>query len=312
MEDLLVKFFSGEASKSEQQKVKEWRSSSPENSSAFLEAKQVWVASCKPEKPNQALLDSILNEGEEIKVIPIWQTGLFKFAASLLIILGAVFAVYQIGDSNNDMPGFAQVRTETLPDGTEVSLHKGAQLEVLSFDQERRVRLTGKAYFDVERDETKPFLIETENALVRVLGTSFVVNSNPKSELAEVLVESGVVAFSDKDEKSKVELIKGEKAVLNQNNAEIQKSEIDGENYLAWKTHNISFRKSSLKEVSDIIEDVYEVDVVFSNDDLGQCRLTAKFSEKRIDEVIDIISKTFNIDSKIEKGTVTFAGSGCN
>ncbi|MEO9474078.1 MAG: DUF4974 domain-containing protein, partial [Cyclobacteriaceae bacterium] len=115
-----------------------------------------------------------------------------------------------------------------------------------------------------------------------------------------------------KDEKSKVELIKGEKAVLIQRNAEIQKSEIEGENYLAWKTHNISFRKSSLKEVSDLLEDVYEVDVVFSSDDLGQCRLTAKFSEKRIDEVIDIIAKTFNIDSKIEKGTVTFAGSGCN
>ncbi|MFY0600627.1 MAG: FecR domain-containing protein [Cyclobacteriaceae bacterium] len=316
MEEILAKYFSGEASKREQEEVLKWRSASEENSRAFLEYKQVWLDSIQPESANTSLLNSILEDEsthqiDDVKVIPIWQTGLFKFAASLLILLGIVFTIYQSNSGSSELPDFVAIESRTLEDGTEVVLHDDAQLEVVEFGDVRKVRLDGKAYFNVKRDESRPFLIETSSATVRVLGTSFVVNADSEVSQAEVMVESGLVAFAARDMANEVELSKGERARLKVGASEIEKTELKDMNYLAWKTHKIEFKKSSLQEVFSVLEDVYEISVDFDEKRLGSCQLTATFNEKNILEVSKIIEATFNIKSSIDSGVLSFSGQGC-
>lgn len=314
MEDLLTKYFFGEASEKEKEEIIQWRNASVENSRQFLEFKMIWAESTKFEKPDPSILQSILSEEEpQITVIPIWRSRFFQLAASLLLALGLVFTIYQINQSGNELPGFMAVSKMELPDGTEVYLYKGASLKAGDFKEFRQVQLTGKAYFDVMRDESKPFVILTESAKVEVLGTSFVVNSTEKGDMAQVLVESGVVVFSALNDESaeKLLLTKGEKGSIVSEINKIEKSAINDENFLSWKTRKISFKKSSLDEVSRVLEDVYDVNIEFEGDNLGGCLLTATFQEKKIDDVIKIISETFNLRSKISKNTITFAGSGC-
>ncbi|MFT6868163.1 MAG: transmembrane sensor [Cyclobacteriaceae bacterium] len=314
MENLLTKYFLGEASKSEVEEVINWRNASEDNSRQFFEFKTIWTETERVEKPDPSILHSILHEENlTLKVVPIWQSKYFRFAASLLIALGLVFTIYQTNQSSDDSHGFSSLSSMTLPDGTHVHLYKGASVQVGDFTNIRQVELKGKAYFDVVRDESKPFIILTESTKVEVLGTSFVVNAAEDSDIAQVMVESGTVAFSARENETveKLILTKGEKGSLVNEVNIMEKSNIDDDNFLAWKTHNISFKKSSLGEVSRILEDVYDISIDFENENLEGCLLTATFNEKRIDEVVKIISETFNLKSQRSKNTITFAGSGC-
>lgn len=313
MEEILAKYFSGEASASEEKEVLKWRSESVENSQAFFEFKHTWASSRPVEKPNSKILDSIF-ESEispaEITVIPIWQTGLFKFAASVIIILGVVFTFYQLNQDSVATPDFIALESQILPDGTEVTLYDGANVEILDFNEVRKVKLEGKAYFSVIKDESKPFIIETESALVQVLGTSFVVDAISEDS-PEVMVESGLVSFSTKDKQSEIKLAKGEMAVFDKGTESIEKLMLENDNYLAWKTHKIEFRKSSLQEVFALLEDVYNVTVEYDGDKIGSCQLTATFHEKDIYEISRIINATFDLKSSFNQKVLSFEGLGC-
>lgn len=312
MEELISKYFSGEASKSEEEEVVKWRNNSPDNSRLFFQYKKVWLETAKVDKPNSDLLNSILESNKQldpVEVIPIWNTNLFRFAAVLIIGLGLIFSIYQYL-SQPEFGDYVSTKEIILPDGSLVVTHDDAQLEILEFDNVRKVKLIGKAYFDISRDENKPFLIETENAIVKVLGTSFVVDSEDNSD--EVLVESGVVSFSSKNSDENIKLIKGERAKLEKSTGKILKAEVVNGNYLSWRTHEIEFKKASLKEVFELLEDVYHVDLIYENVKLGDCQLTATFHNKQIDEIAKIISTTFNWSYSVKRNKITFVGAGCN
>jgi len=321
MEELLVKFFSGEATQDERNQVREWRSATENNAKTFFDYKKVWLQTEPEVEPNRAILNQILDETtveeeEQIKIIPLWEQKLFKIAAAIVLILGAVFTVFQMNKAERVYgEPVAEVTVYTLPDGSTATLQKGASITIGDFKTVREVTLQGKAFFEVVRNEQKPFTVSTEEVLVKVLGTSFVVNA-PKESDVEVLVNSGIVAFGHNPAKygtqsMSINLEKGEMGVLRRSEKGIKKLKIEDENFLSWKTKILSFRKQSLAEVSKTMEDVYGITLEFENPAVRNCSLTARFKEKSADEVVDIIAKTFNLTYEKKGDTVKFSGQGC-
>lgn len=318
MEEILGKYFSGEASEEEINLVLEWRSATASNSKDFFEFKKIWLATRPLERENPQLLSMILGEEEEVgfKIIPIWNQKLFRFAAALIIGLGVVFAIFQ---QEEDLV-YGQVVTELtryeLPDGSVATLHKGASISIGDFDEAREVTLSGKAFFEVERNPDMPFTVSTSGALVEVLGTSFVVNAPETSSSVEVMVSTGKVALAQNpsifgQNAMKINLEKGEMGIVKYGEKGIKKQIIPDDNYLAWKTRVIAFKRASLEEVSRTMEDVYGVSYQFENPTLGQCNLTAKFNKKSADEVADIIAETFGFTYVISGEKILFSGKGC-
>lgn len=316
MEELLAKYFAQEATKDEEDTVKQWRAESQENSKAFLEYKKVWSSAALEEKPDTVLLSSILHDTPP-EVIPLWNQKLFRIAVALIIGMGIIFSILMPA---KEQP-YGQVLTENttfdLPDGSEVVVYRGGMLTLGSFESERKVSLTGKAYFDVKRDEDRPFTVKTKGALVQVLGTSFVVKSSVEEKVTEVLVESGKVALGYNPEAfigktMQVELTEGLMGELEIGKEGIRKRKIMDNNFLSWKTGVLSFRRDRLLDVAGTLEDVYDVEVLFANPALQNCRLTASFNQKKLDEVIKIISETFSISYSKNNHTITFSGDSCN
>ena len=307
MEEVLAKYFSGEATDDEISLVESWRSESESNAEAFFEAKSTWLITEPETPPPSHILEEILNEPQAKQVPFIMQSWVkYASAAVLVLALSLLFVLNQMGSAGN-------IVNEDLSDGSRVALHENSKLEVLNFDGHvREVRVTGKAYFDIERDETRPFIIHTDNAKVEVLGTSFVVDTYGAK--TEVSVESGIVELSknlDGSNAVSVRLEKGETGLVTDSNTGIIKKNNSNLNYLAWKTKVISFDESSMLEVKQVIEDVYGIDVVFENPAFKDCKLTAKFNKKKPKDAIEIIARTFGMEFEYSNGKAILKGKGC-
>ena len=98
-----------------------------------------------------------------------------------------------------------------LSDGSEVAMNRGASLHFSESVRNRQAKLTkGEAYFEVARDEARPFTIETGNANIQVLGTAF--NVDKSLSQTQIDVFHGKVAVSMQDGSDRVELVKGQRA----------------------------------------------------------------------------------------------------
>lgn len=317
MESLLAKYFAGEATEEEQKKLKSWRNASADNARAFFEAKKIWLAS-KPEENVRPAIPRKVPGAEKRTTwpgLPVW----FRYAAAVVLLMAA-WGLYKLmlpGDHPRAVIA-EKLTTHELPDGSVVTLQAGSRIDVGDFRKTREVNLEGKAYFVVERDEDKPFVVSTKSATVEVLGTSFVIDAREgDGAITRVLVETGTVTFSQNPEvfagsSISQQIRKGEMAEMTVGRKGIRKRKNYDDNYLAWKTRNMVFRRTYMKEVAHVLEDVYGIDVIFENEQIARCKLTARYHDKPLQEVMDLISRTFGFKAVQSGDTVTFSGDGCS
>lgn len=307
MEELLSKYFSGNASQDEILEVNNWKSESETNAKTFIEAKSVWLGTEPTIPAPQAVLNDILGENEP-KQVHIFMRSWVKYASAAILVL-AISLLFILNQNSSS----GDYENQTLSDGSLIELHRNSDFEVVNIDDNiREVRVSGKAYFDINRDETRPFIIHTDNAKVTVLGTSFLVNAEDGK--TEVSVESGLVEFAKNDSglnPVSVKLTKGETGLVYSSNTGIIKKNNNDANYLSWKTKVITFDEDSMEEVEAVLEDVYGIDVVFENPDFKNCKLTAKFNKKKAKDAIEIIARTFGMDYEFKKNEAILKGKGC-
>lgn len=155
-----------------------------------------------------------------------------------------------------------------LPDGSRIWLNAASSLRfpaTFSVLEERVVELSGEAYFEVARDETRPFIVKSEGQEVRVLGTSFNINSyrdegGTKTTLLEGSVEISHTAGPGKGKKP-VMLLPGEQALLTQDGLRV--NQVGGQQAIDWKNGDFVFQQESLAQILRRVGRWYDVDIVY-------------------------------------------------
>ena len=147
-----------------------------------------------------------------------------------------------------------------LQDGTLVYMNSETELKypVRFVGKERRVYLSGEAYFEVQRDTTKPFIVVMNGNEVRVLGTEFNVRSYKDEKCQFTTLVTGKVLLTTSDRKC-MELLPNEQG-------DIRKEQVDVALYTAWKDGNFVFRKQSLEHIMEIVERWYDLKVIFEDE----------------------------------------------
>lgn len=138
----------------------------------------------------------------------------YTYRIAAVLVVGLLLAVSWVYVGR--IMGFDSIVAENVPvevileDGTDVLLNRHSSLRYAkSFNkEERKVYLSGEAWFDVARDTTMPFVVDAGAALVRVLGTSFNVNAYKQNPTVEITVESGLVALSAKEDEKDLIVMK--------------------------------------------------------------------------------------------------------
>jgi ferric-dicitrate binding protein FerR (iron transport regulator) len=313
MEELLGKYFAGEASQDEKERVVLWRSESEENSRIFFEYKTVWAATTKLEQGNSPVSSTHLQPAQ-MSSRP-QKFNVIKIAAAIAVLLVATFTVIlKWEDWTTYDTGLVQ--KEKLDDGTRVYMYKDATVEVLDFsDEERRVAATGRVFFDVRKNPDRPFIIETPQAIVQVLGTSFQLTTE-KEYTTEVTVESGQVNFKPNPDadlaiSTSILINKGEKGIITPNAKGIIKQNNRDKNYLAWQNLNLTVDQQNLSDFSSLMEEVYGYSLSFSNAQLGDCTLSAKYNNKSPEEIAELLATTFNVQYSVEGKKIVLTGDSC-
>ena len=242
----------------------------------------------------------------------------YKYAAVILVAITLSVAGYYLGVENlpetsnyEVISGENQVVNEyILPDGSLVALNSNSKLTFpKKFKNDvREVTVTGEAFFDVEPNPGKPFIIHAGNAQVKVVGTTFNVRAYPENERVEVIVKTGKVYVSlenesgnGMNEKPEIILNQGEKGVVFKNSLKTEKSVNSDINFLAWKTQKLVFTETPLSDVVKYLEGVYHIEIQLEGEDLNNLPLTATFNKKPIDFVLNVIQLTFNLELIKEK-----------
>ncbi len=331
MNELLAKYFSGNATADEKMEVEDWRNQSNENASEFLEASDIWHQQLKGKEFDVASALSTVKgqlHREEAKVVSMGENtvtsestsfGFMKYAAGIALVIG-LGLIYWLTSAPGIAPSATyatlddEIRDVELSDGTVVTLNENSKLVILEgFNGEARsVELTGTAFFDVARDENKPFIIDAGNSEVKVLGTSFLVKSDEAATMTEVIVQSGSVALAAEYGRANpsVVLSPGEIGVADSRKAGVLKRNNKNANYLAWKDKVITFDRTNLSEVAQVLSDVYKVEMTFDGN-IGNCKMTAQFQQQSIESVVEIISQTFGIEVNQKGKEYKFTGNGC-
>ncbi|HMR19326.1 MAG TPA: FecR domain-containing protein [Sphingobacterium sp.] len=175
----------------------------------------------------------------------------------------------------------------TLHDGTKVWLNAGSSLRYpTSFDGDtREVELTGEAYFDVEHQVDKPFVVLSEGQQVKVLGTEFAVRSY-KQETVQTTLVRGRVAVDVVDEKDDIMLLPGQQLAVYERKSTVRK--VNTSSYTGWKDGMFIFHDLSLTEVLSQLEKWYDIEVQNSN--IPQMAIYGEIHRStRLSEVLELL-----------------------
>ncbi|MBX2843974.1 MAG: FecR domain-containing protein [Flammeovirgaceae bacterium] len=253
-------------------------------------------------------------------------------AAVLLSIVSGVF-LYQ--NLNSDVSGnneniaennfpeltekFSPIGVKTtleLKDGTIVKLNSDSKLIFpSSFDANiREVYLEGEAFFDVSRDENRPFIIHTGKVKTTVLGTSFNIKAFPEDESVQVAVASGKVAVAyqapDNNVKSTKELflLPEEMSTFSKIDNQLVKSDFDRKQVLSWKDNILYFENASFNEVKEKLERWYGVSFEVKGKSL-ESEFEGEFHNESLKAVLEGLSFSVKFDFLIEDKVVTITNN---
>ena len=173
--------------------------------------------------------------------------------------LGELDARKQIEKNTVTVPR-ASAYNLVLSDGTKVWLNSESELTypVDFIGKKRLVQLSGEAYFEVAKDETKPFVIETNQIKVKVLGTKFAINTyGDDGIISTTLVEGKVEVFSQNGKCTSLD--PGERLELDLKTQNIEVKKVNVDPYISWKNGDLCFRSTSLMTLLKQVERAYDV-----------------------------------------------------
>jgi transmembrane sensor len=278
-ESLIIKYLDNNCSEEEERQLLEWLKDSEENAVAFLTIKKIYNLRKVKHYSNEQLLNSAFLKFEErMDSAPKRQkhfsvVAYTKYAAVFLVaVLASVLFWFYFQESSVELKTITvgahdPVRIAILPDGSKVWVNKESSLTYpVSFsNKERNVSLVGQAYFEVMHDARHPFLVKSEAISVRVLGTSFDVNTKTSDNSIETTLVNGKVSIEDKIGKEMLQLSPGQLARYDLRTKAITVDKVNTDLYTSWRNGLIIFRKATLSEITKKIENFYHVKITINS-----------------------------------------------
>ena len=195
-----------------------------------------------------------------------------------------------------------------LEDSTEIWLNADSKLKFPGkFSAGRReVELVGEAWFKVTKNESRPFIVRSNDIDIQVLGTEFNASTYPDDPVATTtLIHGRVTVFYKSGITGQQNLLPGDQASYNKKENIIRIETVDAANFKAWKDGYFVFDNQPLSAVAKTLERWYNVQFVISGKALENARFSGQFRRyEDIGVALDIIKKTGTKVEFIKEGRV--------
>ena len=193
-----------------------------------------------------------------------------------------------------------------LADGTLVYLNSATRMKYpIKFDEkERKVYLSGEAYFEVAKDPERPFFVEMEGVEVRVYGTSFNVNTHQEGNIQTVLVKGsiGVKVLSSGMESM---IRPGQMAEFKQGNTKVDVKDVNVAVYTDWKDGIFRFENQRLEDILTVLSNWYDVDVFYQTAFVKELHFSGYMERyKDVSVILEAITLSTGVTFSIQGKTI--------
>lgn len=308
----LIKYISGDLNAERQVVVEAWIRESAENEKEYTDMKKIWEWSGASDQSPEVDVDRAwadfvkLRDEQPTKVLVLteekrsrgWRPWMVA-AAIVMLLMSSVGVLRWTLSTDLSLDSNDGLQQAGLPDGSTVYLNKKTVLDYKKgwLAKERTVVLSkGEAFFDVKRDTTQPFVIQSGNSRITVLGTSFHVRRADGE--TEVIVSSGSVRV---DHAGNSVRLKPNDRVLIQDTArtKVKVDTVEDQLYKYYIHQQFIFENTPLNRVFEVLGKAFDQKFVVVDDKTKVLRYTASFERQTLNEMLDVILKTFEL--KIEK-----------
>lgn len=208
-----------------------------------------------------------------------------------------------------------------LPDGSQIRMQPQAIVGYpLTFNEdERLIHFSGDAFFDIKRDEAKPFKVITGNITTRVLGTSFNIKVNDQSSVVQVDVRTGKVsvyehATTDGKTSDGVILTPNQKVTYYEREnkwvTELVKDPLPVATD-AQSTPSLVFKDELIEDVLKDVADIYCIEIIVSNEGVYNCTFTGDVSHMELYDMLQVVCKSVQATYEVRGTRILINGDGC-
>ncbi len=324
--DILIgKSLTGNATPDERTQLESWISSSEENREQYRKTVSLWEKSKLWMSDEQIALDKsgvnlAVSRHLAGQVRRMKRQSLFLKIAAVLAFPLALSLSFLYFSTGKNVPAIVPQICEitspkghvskcVLPDGSEIWINTGSTInyDASSFNREiREVELNGEAYFEVAKNQVKPFIVKTQTANIHVTGTSFNIKAYSGGGFFEtVLAEGSIEMELNVPNSQKVKLSPGERAVFHSGRKEIVIDKVEYEIYTAWRNGEILFRDATLNDLIKELERIYDIKFYLEDETLGNFRFRGMFSyNNNLIDALEKVKRTSGIGYYIENKEV--------
>lgn len=312
-ESRLLRYVAGQITESEKRSVERWVGASRENEQALSRIMRMYHTHktlCDIEKRD---VNSALNKVEGRIRRKVWRRRLQRtlVAASLIVgVAGIGSFLLRHHGSPVSVPSMITVSSNDnshtrieLPDGTQVHLNSSSSVTYPSYDVggERKVILTGEAYFKVTRDEERPFIVTTpeQKYSVRVLGTEFNMRAVEGEGSIQTSLVSGSVRVDVEDEAVSAVLLPSTKAIYSTATGLLQVVDTNIDRDTDWMWGRLVFRNTPMVEVLAGLSRFYNVKFEVEDDIIRTYRFTGTFENKPLSQILEYIKMSSEVNYAI-------------
>ncbi|PSL24224.1 FecR family protein [Dyadobacter jiangsuensis] len=272
--------------------------------------------------------------------VPFYQRAVWKAAAVLLLTGGLSWLYYTTHNAVPTSKTGQEIALESemlvktnhtevemtvlLSDNSVATLAKGSSIRYpRSFSaHERRVYLTGEAFFDVAKNPAQPFLVYTNETVTKVLGTSFRIKAFEADNTEMVAVKTGRVSVYAKKEyetsqgtkPAGVILNPNQQVVFNRKENKLEKAVTANPVLLAESAvvKDLVFDDRPVTEAFDALAKAYGISIMYQAETLSNCMISAQFNEENLKQRLNAICQAIGAGYDMEDGQVVIRSKGCN
>lgn len=206
-----------------------------------------------------------------------------------------------------DVPSGKQFSLK-LADGTSVWLNSESSIEYpASFDgcQERTVRLSGEAFFDVVKDPDRPFIVELGNGeSIRVLGTSFNVDAYPDNESNVTTLVSGKISYRQEAAGRDLVLVPDQQISVDRSDGSAEIQPVETSASVDWRGRMITFEDEKLPSLARRLSRMYGIEIIVG-EHLSEYAFSGRISyDKGVDFITRLMKETSGITCEIKDGKI--------
>lgn len=307
-QELILNYITGNCSSYEAEQIRAWIEADPSNKSEFIRLKNLYALS-----NSETTVTDVTREYKNIsrklgferhRIIRLFaQTARYAAVAAIVFATAWYMFVYQPGQARKNtelvcheiVVPKGQTSEFMFEDGTRVWINSGSSLRLPASQNpaSREVFLEGEAYFEVEKNPERPFIVHTSALDIKVLGTSFNIQAYSDLPNLETTLVEGRVEILNKNQVKLAELKKGEVLNFSKSTKSGKIEHVDTAPYYAWRDGKLVFKDKPLGEIALQLERWYNVEIAFADDAIRNFRFSGTIlRNKPFDQVLQAIKLT--------------------